>query len=344
VAAGGADSPPRTPDPDRRNPDFIFLGKNIVGTDLYSLSTGAREGYPKRYFSNRTDFLEALALPGEKPRAIALTQERYGSTHSLVWVNLDSETQYSLLQSEHLLGELAISPDLAWAAMVDRRSAASPGTILLVPTQGGDPIPLSASTPHQDSSPSFSSDGTRLGFVRSVGSTSQILIVPVQNGGAGSPEILARGGDGEIFSHFRFGSRADQSLYLSVAPTSSELRILQDGKTISLQAEAGSSFAEASWSPDGQQVAYSIRSREGPSLWVYPLPGGPARKIADLRADKKLCPSWSGDGQQLFFADERSGQGQLFRADIASGTIETITAFSSWVSYFCPSVAQAGAP
>jgi polyisoprenoid-binding protein YceI len=70
-------------------------------------------------------------------------------------------------------------------------------------------------------------------------------------------------------------------------------------------------FAEfPSWSPDGQWIAYSLRSEDAElGLWVVAARGGTARQITDHAARRA---AWSPDGRQIAFSTPPELGGDVF--------------------------------
>lgn len=85
-------------------------------------------------------------------------------------------------------------------------------------------------------------------------------------------------------------------------------------------------------SPDGQTVAFMCSSRaEGPGqpgnpwgLFLMPTRGGAIVRLAVGDSNDQV-PVWTPDGRALVFFSDRSGQDQLHRLDLASGTVIQLT-------------------
>jgi Tol biopolymer transport system component len=95
----------------------------------------------------------------------------------------------------------------------------------------------------------------------------------------GLPDAMP--GDRILVSH-----RADDAVELHVVdPDSGERTVLTSGET-----DTG-----GTWSPDGRHVAFLRVEAGGDGLWVVPVAGGPARRLAD----GGRSPSWSPDGTRI---------------------------------------------
>jgi Tol biopolymer transport system component len=86
-----------------------------------------------------------------------------------------------------------------------------------------------------------------------------------------------------------------------------------------------------SWSPDGNQIAYaqnnelSDNKKRFYDLYTYDLPTG--KKTRRTEALRAHSPDWSPDGEHLIFVMAKDGTDNLAIMDLASGKIDSITAF-----------------
>lgn len=74
----------------------------------------------------------------------------------------------------------------------------------------------------------------------------------------------------------------------------------------------------ASWSPNGQQLAYvSFESRK-PVVYVHEVSTGRRRLLANFRGSNS-APAWSPDGRQLALTLSRDGHSQIYGMDSGGG-------------------------
>lgn len=79
---------------------------------------------------------------------------------------------------------------------------------------------------------------------------------------------------------------------------------------------------DASWSPDGSQVAYLSDASGEYEIWVRPQGGdGNARQVTKDGGIWRFAPVWSPDGEMLLFGDKRQ---QLNIVDVDSGRRKVI--------------------
>src|SRR6188474_1168682 len=98
---------------------------------------------------------------------------------------------------------------------------------------------------------------------------------------------------------------------------------------IGIVVAAGSAAAQASpvpWmtqpapSPDGAQIAFVSAG----DIWAVASAGGEARLLVSHPAEERR-PLFSPDGSRLAFVSDRTGNGDIYALDLASGELARIT-------------------
>ena len=84
---------------------------------------------------------------------------------------------------------------------------------------------------------------------------------------------------------------------------------------------AAGDISDIAVSPDGRLLAASVmdRARATRDLWVYPIAGGPGRRVTFEAADE-FAPVWSPDGARLLFSSSRGGPVELAVVDVNSAS------------------------
>ena len=77
------------------------------------------------------------------------------------------------------------------------------------------------------------------------------------------------------------------------------------------------------WSPDGRRLVVSARAEGNADVFVV-FPDGEARQITNAAADD-VAPSWSRNGQWIYFASDRGDTWQIYRVPAAGGDPEPVT-------------------
>ncbi len=83
---------------------------------------------------------------------------------------------------------------------------------------------------------------------------------------------------------------------------------------------ARASFAEPSLSPDGTEIAFV----SGGDIWTVPARGGVARLLVSHPATESR-PLYSPDGKFLAFVSTRTGNGDVYVLELASGDVRRLT-------------------
>ena len=79
------------------------------------------------------------------------------------------------------------------------------------------------------------------------------------------------------------------------------------------------------WSPDGHWIAFDSQGQDGNwHIWVVEASGGRPRRLTSDPSDDAI-PSWSRNGQSIYFRSERTGRREIWRAAFAGGQAEQIT-------------------
>jgi Tol biopolymer transport system component/DNA-binding winged helix-turn-helix (wHTH) protein len=79
------------------------------------------------------------------------------------------------------------------------------------------------------------------------------------------------------------------------------------------------------WSPDGRAIAFDSQAGDGRwDIWTIGIDGSGLRQITRDKADENM-PSWSHDGQFLYYGSNRTGRYEIWRVPASGGTEEQVT-------------------
>jgi eukaryotic-like serine/threonine-protein kinase len=88
------------------------------------------------------------------------------------------------------------------------------------------------------------------------------------------------------------------------------------------------------WSPDGSLVAFDALEANGDRhIWTIPAEGGAVRQLTK-QAGEQSAPTWSHDGQWIYFSHNGSGWHEVWRVRSTGGTPEQISRNGSGVVAF----------
>lgn len=167
--------------------------------------------------------------------------------------------------------------------------------------------------------PDWSPDGRAIVAVNATPSTSQIILIQMQ--------------DGEIIRLSEEDTGRD--IFPVWSPDGSQIAYLDDGSRLALMNADGSNVRfltgdaenvyNPSWSSDGEHIVFqSDRDRTDWDLFILDVEEGTTYSITENEAlDER--PAWSPDGTQIAFRSDRDGDINLYLYDVANGTTTRLT-------------------
>ena len=245
-----------------------------------------------------------------------------------------------------------LSPDGRLLAFISEKDLFS-FDIFLADAQTGEVVrklTSAAANPHFDalrfidSSGSWSPDGRMFAFVVFAGGDNELVLVDVESGdvlqrvrpeGIGAINTPAWSPDGEsIVFTGTVGGISD--LFLMDVATNRVEQLTND-KNADFQ---------PTWSPDGTTIAFA--SDRGPSTNFETLVFSEFQmslldmatrqvRVLDLFGEARHSnPQFTPDGRSLYFLSDQDGFSDIYRVELASGTIERITTIKTAISGITP--------
>jgi Tol biopolymer transport system component len=229
----------------------------------------------------------------------------------------------------------SLSPDGEFVVYSSRTAGTT--DIYLQRVGGERPINLTDDFGGDDTQPAFSPDGQRIAF-RSGRDGGGIFVMGAT--GENVRRLSAHGynpawapdgsevvfSDADIVDPFARGSVPAQLWVVDVS--SGEQRLASDGDAV-----------QPSWSPNGSRIAYwGIHEGGQRDIWTIPAEGGEAVQVTG-HAAVDWNPSWSADGNWLYFLSDRGGSMNIWRVPIdersgeVRGDTEPVVAASSNTQY-----------
>ena len=89
----------------------------------------------------------------------------------------------------------------------------------------------------------------------------------------------------------------------------------------SLRGTAGA----ARWSPDGRYLAFEFRPKEHSEIFILEKGDGAPRLFKTLPGADNGGPSWSRDGEWMYFYSDRGGSFQLWKTQVSGGSPVQVT-------------------
>jgi Tol biopolymer transport system component len=179
---------------------------------------------------------------------------------------------------------------------------------------------------------SWSPDGTQLVYTHTTGEAEgDIRVIDLDNPDAGS-QVVADLGDWVDWS-----PDGRTILYTGDSGSGGQLFTVpvNGGDPTALEPDGPTEAYEASWSPDGSQIAFIAPSGDSDSpdpaawnedIWVMNADGSEARLVVTTTGNDHWVPAWSPDGGSLMYsADGEENEGELARVDLKSGEVTVLT-------------------
>jgi eukaryotic-like serine/threonine-protein kinase len=200
-------------------------------------------------------------------------------------------------------------------------------------------IPVSGGTPRRiqqvgdnTGDPAFSPDGTRMLFTQFFRDGN---IWRIDTAGAGPAK--------KIISSTQYDSSPQYSpdgrriAFRSGRTGSNEVWVSDnEGRTpVQLTHFAGPLAGTPRWSPDGKEIAFDGRPDRQADILVMPADGGDYRRVT-TDPSEDVVPSWSRDGKWIYFASNRTGAFQVWRAKPDGRDKEQVTRLGGFAAFESP--------
>jgi Tol biopolymer transport system component len=224
---------------------------------------------------------------------------------------------------------------VAWTpgdtALVYSSGGALDGSLWSMPAAGGKPERLSVGGDNA-SNPTISSRANRLAFVEqtSVANIWQ-LDIPRRGQHIRLPTRLIASTRHDAGPHFspdgkRIVFHSDRSGSMEIWVSDRAGQNLLQWTSI-----GGRLTGSPRWAPDSRHVAFDSRTGENSDIYVM-LEGGPPRRITSEASDD-VVPSWSTDGQWVYFSSNRTGRWEVWKTAKDGGPAVQVTRHGGFAAF-----------
>jgi Tol biopolymer transport system component len=205
--------------------------------------------------------------------------------------------------------------------------------IFVMAAAGGDPVRLTEG-PADDLSPRWSPDSRHLAFLSDRGMGADIFLIPPLGGTErkltetnipwlelASPAFSALGvvpwsPDGSELLFSRRHPTGEIALW-KINPTTGE-------QTQLTRPPPGAFDLDATWSFDGERIAFSRHSGRTGGLWLMDARTGEPEPLLEDEY-RNAAPAWTADNERLVFVSNRAGPRNLWEIDVGSRRHRQVT-------------------
>jgi Tol biopolymer transport system component len=196
----------------------------------------------------------------------------------------------------------------------------------------GEPQPLLPAG-GEDSFPAISSQGNRLAFSRKITDINMGRLTLLKSGSMGSPpELFLYSSRDELNPQFSPDGRrivfesnrtGVHSIWVSDADGTNAVEVFS---------QPGKHGGTPRWAPDGQRLVFDANIDGELAPYIMRASGGkPIRLAGALGGD--IIPSWSNDGNWIYFTSARSGRSQIWKASVGGGQAVQVTNNAGQVAF-----------
>jgi Tol biopolymer transport system component/DNA-binding winged helix-turn-helix (wHTH) protein len=194
-----------------------------------------------------------------------------------------------------------------------------------LPAAGGDPrAEANAST--NAYYPAISTKAHRLAYTRMINSSNiwQLTLKDRTHGQRKASIVIAAQG---FASHPQFSPDGTKIAFESDRSGYQEIWVCnRDGSNPSQITSMAGDAGTPRWSPDSRSLAFDFRPKEHSEIYVVEVPAGTPRQITTVPGANNVVPSWSQDGQWVYFASRGGGKDfQVWKVSIQGGPAVQIT-------------------
>lgn len=114
---------------------------------------------------------------------------------------------------------------------------------------------------------------------------------------------------------------------------------LRTQETMRLTSLGNATLTRPQWSPDGQHIAFEMRTDGQAGIYLIDAAGGRVEQLTASTYDE-VGPSWSSDGRFLYFSSNREGMWQIWKRELTTGMEIQVTQDGGYMAHEAPSGAS----
>lgn len=294
---------------DKPAPDEFFsvFLLSVDTLEVRKLSSPSAESYQDRFISISPDSEQLTFI---RASGDFLTDELY-------LVTIRSGEQKRLFSDNSRMLGADWTPDSKEIVFSSNRSGSF--ALWRISADGGEPHPLEVGTENA-ADPAISRQGNLLAYTQILWDTNiyKIDLPRTKAEKAGSPVRLIA--STRMDRNPRLSSDGKRIVFESNRTGSYEIWTADSDGTNEKQLTffRGPDTKSACWSPDGRQIAFISRADGRANLYTINVEGLPPQRLSGGSLNC-AAPSWSRDGQWIYFASDYGGSWQVWKMPAAGG-------------------------
>jgi len=174
--------------------------------------------------------------------------------------------------------------------------------------------------------PAVSMQQSRLAFTRTTWDEN-LWRLALEGAGRPAGPAVSLIGSTRLEMNAQFSPDGSRMVFESLRSGTQELWVADRDERNALQLTAfeGRRGGTPAWSPDGQSIAFDLRTDDRRAdIYVIPARGGAPVRVTTHAADDYV-PSWSRDGLWIYFGSTRSGRNEIWKVAPGGGEPVQVT-------------------
>lgn len=238
-------------------------------------------------------------------------------------MNADGSNVHPLTTDTRQDGEPSWSPDKARVAFTSNRDGKI--RVYSMNSDGSNQVVVSPASYQFANNPSWSPGGTKLVFVWS--SDTEAGIAAMNADGSGAVELTRDHTPQNLPGHPRVSPDGTRILYTSSKTGVAQIWVMgADGSSPHILSPSSSVDGDASWSPDGERIAFASNrldnlNRNVFNVWLMNADGSsPSQLTSAPSGFADAEPTWSPDGAQIAFTRNDGTSYDIYVVSASVGT------------------------